>query len=241
MFSRGQARALWRSGTIQLFRLFCYRRFRVCEVCDGLNVTHGLSFSFKVKSNRGLGFTVIGGEHQPKYPDADFDDDDRAAAGTLLQLKSIAPGGPADLDGRLRSGDALLYINEQDVLGFTHDQVIELFQKIHPGETVRLRICRGYSLPADATDPRAQVITTDAISASGAGMGNSGSLGRSRPRLMDVQSQSTSETRTTSMDTNDQEVAAAFAEQPSTATGPLYTLKIAKGRKSFGLVHSMSR
>ena len=80
-----------------------------------------------IKSTQGLGFTVIGGE--PQFPNADFEDDDSAAgAGTLLQLKSIAPNGPAHVDGRLRPGDVLVTINDRSVLGYTHDQVIHLFQ-----------------------------------------------------------------------------------------------------------------
>ncbi|XP_055329132.1 membrane-associated guanylate kinase, WW and PDZ domain-containing protein 3-like isoform X2 [Paramacrobiotus metropolitanus] len=182
------------------------------------------------KSNRGLGFTIIGGEANQKFPDADFDEDDVTGMGTLLQLKSIAPGGPADLDGRLRSGDALVNINDRCVLGFTHDQVIELFQKIQPGELVRLRVCRGYPLPADATDPRAQIITTDAVSSAGNGVT---SVGSSRPRMVETQRQSTTDTRT-SIDTNDQEVAAAFFDQQPVASGPLYKLQITKGSSGFG-------
>ncbi|OQV21245.1 Membrane-associated guanylate kinase, WW and PDZ domain-containing protein 2 [Hypsibius exemplaris] len=182
-----------------------------------------------IKSSQGLGFTVIGGE--PQFPNADFEDEDTAAAGagTLLQLKSIAPNGPAHVDGRLRPGDVLVTINERSVLGYTHDQVIHLFQGIYPGDQVRMRVCRGYDLPQDATDPRAQVITTDAVSSSGAG--NTNSLGRNKPRAYILPRQTVS---VSAIDTNDQEVADAFDEQQSAPSGPLYRVNIAKGASGFG-------
>ena len=59
--------------------------------------------------------------------------------------------------GLFVAGDVLVTINERNVLGYSHDQVIELFRTIQAGQQVRMRICRGYALPADATDPTAQV------------------------------------------------------------------------------------
>jgi C-terminal processing protease CtpA/Prc len=47
------------------------------------------------KGLRGFGFTIVGGDH----PDE------------LLQVKSIVPGGPASVDGKIRIGDALTKVN----------------------------------------------------------------------------------------------------------------------------------
>ncbi|XP_044741559.1 membrane-associated guanylate kinase, WW and PDZ domain-containing protein 1 isoform X2 [Chrysoperla carnea] len=100
------------------------------------------------KSSRGLGFTIIGG-------DDDVDE--------FLQIKSIVPNGPAWLDGKLQTGDLIVYVNETCVLGFTHNQVVNLFQSISPGEAVCLEVCRGYPLPFDPNDPNTEVVTTVAV------------------------------------------------------------------------------
>lgn len=100
------------------------------------------------KSSRGLGFTIVGG-------DDDVDE--------FLQIKSIVPNGPAWLDGKLQTGDLIVYVNETCVLGFTHNQVVNLFQSISPGEAVCLEVCRGYPLPFDPNDPNTEVVTTVAV------------------------------------------------------------------------------
>ena len=46
----------------------------------------------------------------------------------FLQIKSVVPNGPAWLDGNLKTGDVLVYVNDTCVLGFTHhDMVCQLF------------------------------------------------------------------------------------------------------------------
>lgn len=47
------------------------------------------------KGLRGFGFTIVGGDH-PDEP---------------LQVKSIVPGGPASVDGKIRIGDTLTKVN----------------------------------------------------------------------------------------------------------------------------------
>ncbi|XP_046353265.1 membrane-associated guanylate kinase, WW and PDZ domain-containing protein 1-like isoform X6 [Haliotis rufescens] len=101
-----------------------------------------------VKSIRGFGFTIIGGDHV----DEEF-----------LQIKSVVENGPAYLDGKLRTGDVLVYVNNSCVLGYTHQDVVSLFQTIPPGDTVMLDICRGYPLPFDPADPTNRIITTVAV------------------------------------------------------------------------------
>lgn len=103
-----------------------------------------------VKSSRGLGFTIVGGDDTEEE---------------FLQIKSVVPNGPAWLDGKLQTGDVLVYVNETCVLGFTHHDMVSVFQSISPSETVTLEVCRGYPLPFDPNDPNTEVVTTVAVNA----------------------------------------------------------------------------
>lgn len=80
-----------------------------------------------------------------------------------MQIKSIVANGPAWLDGKLQTGDILVYVNDTCVLGFTHHEMVNVFQSILPGETVTLEVCRGYPLPFDPNDPNTEVVTTIAV------------------------------------------------------------------------------
>ncbi|XP_071805383.1 membrane-associated guanylate kinase, WW and PDZ domain-containing protein 3-like isoform X1 [Asterias amurensis] len=106
------------------------------------------------KSNRGFGFTIVGGDDSEEF----------------LQIKSVVPSGPAHADGVLKTGDVLVFIKSQalpqpvKVLGYTHQQVVILFQAIMPGEHVELEVCRGYPLPFDPDDPNTHIVTSYAIS-----------------------------------------------------------------------------
>ncbi|XP_071961683.1 membrane-associated guanylate kinase, WW and PDZ domain-containing protein 3-like isoform X2 [Antedon mediterranea] len=95
-----------------------------------------------LKSNRGFGFTIIGGDDPEEF----------------LQIKSVVEGGPAYDDGVLQMGDVLVYVNDTLVLGFTHHDVVKMFQAVHPGEPVDLDVCRGYPLPFDPEDPYTHVV-----------------------------------------------------------------------------------
>ncbi|UYV65354.1 MAGI3 [Cordylochernes scorpioides] len=103
-----------------------------------------------VKSPRGFGFTIIGGENPVGQPE-------------FLQIKSVVSGGPAWTDARLATGDVLVYVGDNCVLGSSHADVVRLFQAIPPGQAVGLTVCRGYPLPFDLDDPNNQVVTTSAI------------------------------------------------------------------------------
>ncbi|KAF2361077.1 PDZ domain [Trinorchestia longiramus] len=101
-----------------------------------------------IKSSRGLGFTIVGGD--------DSKDE-------FLQIKSVVPNGPAWQDGNLRTGDVLVYVNDTCVLGYTHADVVNIFQNIEPGRAVYLEVCRGYPLPFDPNDPNTEIVTTVAV------------------------------------------------------------------------------
>lgn len=105
-----------------------------------------------VKSSRGLGFTIVGGDDNVQE---------------FLQIKSVVPNGPAWLDGKLLTGDVLVYVNDTCVLGFSHNDMVNVFKSIGGGETVALEVCRGYPLPFDPNDPNTEVVTTIAVNAPG--------------------------------------------------------------------------
>ncbi|XP_019133999.2 membrane-associated guanylate kinase, WW and PDZ domain-containing protein 2a isoform X5 [Larimichthys crocea] len=85
------------------------------------------------KSNMGFGFTIIGGDEPDEF----------------LQVKSVIPDGPAAADGKMATGDVIVYINDVCVLGTTHADVVKLFQSVPIGQSVTLVLCRGYPLPYD--------------------------------------------------------------------------------------------
>ncbi|XP_049538905.1 membrane-associated guanylate kinase, WW and PDZ domain-containing protein 2 [Anopheles darlingi] len=119
-----------------------------------------------VKSTRGLGFTIVGGDDSVEE---------------FLQIKSIVPNGPAWLDGRLKMGDVLVYVNDICVLGFTHHEMVNIFQSIMPGEEVHLDVCRGYQLPFDPNDPNTEVVTTIAVD----GLTNGGAVTDSELKFLE--------------------------------------------------------
>nr|XP_046152973.1 membrane-associated guanylate kinase, WW and PDZ domain-containing protein 2a isoform X9 [Oncorhynchus gorbuscha] len=96
------------------------------------------------KSNMGFGFTIIGGDEPDEF----------------LQVKSVIPDGPAAQDGKMDTGDVIVYINDVCVLGTTHADVVKLFQSVPIGQSVTLVLCRGYQLPYDPEDPSAGATTT---------------------------------------------------------------------------------
>uniref|UniRef100_A0A674A7G7 Membrane-associated guanylate kinase, WW and PDZ domain-containing protein 1 n=1 Tax=Salmo trutta TaxID=8032 RepID=A0A674A7G7_SALTR len=96
------------------------------------------------KSNMGFGFTIIGGDEPDEF----------------LQVKSVIPDGPAAQDGKMDTGDVIVYINDVCVLGTTHADVVKLFQSVPIGQSVTLVLCRGYQLPYDPEDSGAGTTTT---------------------------------------------------------------------------------
>lgn len=56
-----------------------------------------------------------------------------------------------------------MYVDSQSVFGFSHSDIINLFQSIPVGSKVTLEVCRGYSFTFDPDDPSTEVITTVAV------------------------------------------------------------------------------
>ena len=71
--------------------------------------------------------------------------------------------GAASRDGQLRQGDVLVYVNGECVLGYTHQDVVEIFQSIAVGQAVQLSVCRGYPLSIDPDDPNIEIMPLAAI------------------------------------------------------------------------------
>ncbi|XP_047209279.1 membrane-associated guanylate kinase, WW and PDZ domain-containing protein 1-like isoform X1 [Girardinichthys multiradiatus] len=99
------------------------------------------------KSCRGFGFTVVGGDEPDEF----------------LQIKSLVLDGPAAVDGKMETGDVIVSVNDTIVLGYTHAQVVKIFQSIPIGSMVDLSLCRGYPLPFDPDDPNTSLVTSVAI------------------------------------------------------------------------------
>jgi atrophin-1 interacting protein 3 (BAI1-associated protein 1) len=100
------------------------------------------------KTPYGFGFTIIGANETSE----DF-----------LQIKFIVPDGAAARDGHLKQGDVLVYVNNECVLGYTHQDVVEIFQSIPAGNNVELTVCRGYPLSIDPNDPNIEIMSLPAI------------------------------------------------------------------------------
>ncbi len=67
----------------------------------------------------------------------------------------------------LSTGDVLVYVNDTCVLGFTHHDMVSMFQSIATGDLVALEVCRGYPLPFDPDDPDTEIVTTVAVTSPG--------------------------------------------------------------------------
>ncbi|KAI4808574.1 hypothetical protein KUCAC02_000631 [Chaenocephalus aceratus] len=76
-----------------------------------------------VNDGTGLGFGIVGGKT------------------TGVIVKTILPGGIADQDGRLRSGDHILRIGDTDLLGMGSEQVAQVLRLC--GNRVKLVVTRG--------------------------------------------------------------------------------------------------
>ncbi|CAH8559134.1 unnamed protein product [Heterobilharzia americana] len=107
--------------------------------CSDLKQLRGpLITTTLVKSPRGFGFTIIGGS-----------DCNRSA---YLQVKHLVPGGPASLNSQLAVGDVMVSVNGTNVLGYTHSQLVSLFQSIPVGASISLLVSQGYRLRRDVND-----------------------------------------------------------------------------------------
>uniref|UniRef100_A0A665XEY4 Multiple PDZ domain crumbs cell polarity complex component n=1 Tax=Echeneis naucrates TaxID=173247 RepID=A0A665XEY4_ECHNA len=89
-----------------------------------------------VNDGTGLGFGIVGGKT------------------TGVIVKTILPGGIADQDGRLRSGDHILRIGDTDLYGMGSEQVAQVLRQC--GNRVKLVVTRG---PVDENPSVSAVIS----------------------------------------------------------------------------------
>ncbi|XP_053270099.1 tyrosine-protein phosphatase non-receptor type 13 [Pleuronectes platessa] len=82
------------------------------------------------KSAKGLGFSFVMCELDPPTPDF----------GSLVRIKQLFPGQPAEQSGRIKEGDVLLAVNGQSLKDLSYPKVLRLF-KLSPPE-VRLTLYR---------------------------------------------------------------------------------------------------
>ncbi|XP_072260382.1 multiple PDZ domain protein isoform X2 [Pyxicephalus adspersus] len=92
-----------------------------------------------VNDGSGLGFGIVGGK----------------ATGVIV--KTILPGGVADQNGRLRSGDHILKIGDTDLAGMSSEQVAQVLRQC--GNRVKLVIARGPVVDSTTTTASASVQT----------------------------------------------------------------------------------
>ncbi|XP_064604764.1 multiple PDZ domain protein-like isoform X2 [Liolophura sinensis] len=96
-----------------------------------------------INDGSGLGFGIIGGRS------------------TGVVVKTILPGGVADNDGRLRSGDHILQIGDVNVRGMSSEQVASVLRQ--SGSHVRLVVARAVMEPAPNPVAHAPIIPTNQL------------------------------------------------------------------------------
>uniref|UniRef100_A0A1I7S3V7 Membrane associated guanylate kinase, WW and PDZ domain containing 2a n=1 Tax=Bursaphelenchus xylophilus TaxID=6326 RepID=A0A1I7S3V7_BURXY len=107
--------------------------------CDPAQLKGELITTRLVKGPQGLGFTLVG-------------NDRHSIQNEFIQIKSILPGGPAALDNTLHTGDVLVYVDNELMLGASQDTACRLLRSVVVGEAVTIQVCRGYPLILDHTN-----------------------------------------------------------------------------------------
>uniref|UniRef100_H3B2S0 Tyrosine-protein phosphatase non-receptor type 13 n=1 Tax=Latimeria chalumnae TaxID=7897 RepID=H3B2S0_LATCH len=98
--------------------------------------------NLKKSAKHGLGFQIVGGEKTSKLDLGIF-------------ISAITPGGPADLDGRLKPGDRLISVNNESLEGVAHDAAVGILQNAPDDVTLVIsqpkeRLYKVDSLPTHA-------------------------------------------------------------------------------------------
>lgn len=89
-----------------------------------------------VKGERGLGFSIL--DYQDPLDPTD----------TLIVIRSLVPGGVAQMDGRLIPGDRLLFVNETRLENASLDQAVQAL-KGAPKGIVQIGVAK--PLPIDSS------------------------------------------------------------------------------------------
>lgn len=91
-----------------------------------------------LKGERGLGFSIL------DYQDP-LDSND-----TLIVIRSLVPGGVAQIDGRLIPGDRLLFVNEMNLENASLDQAVQAL-KGAPKGVVRIGVAKPLPMATDSS------------------------------------------------------------------------------------------
>lgn len=95
----------------------------------------GYTFEITVNKGRSFGLTIIGGDE----PD------------TLIQVRNVVPNIPV-ISEKVLAGDVIVAVNDTYVIGWSHGQLVELFNSIPTNSLTTIKLCRGYPLPDDEID-----------------------------------------------------------------------------------------
>ncbi|XP_060527613.1 partitioning defective 3 homolog B isoform X2 [Cylas formicarius] len=87
-----------------------------------------------VKGPRGLGFSIT-------------TRDNPAGGNCPIYIKNIIPEGAAVEDGRLRIGDRLLQVNEEEMTGKSQADAVAILRKVAPGSKVKIVVSRQEDVP----------------------------------------------------------------------------------------------
>ena len=64
---------------------------------------------------------------------------------------------------RFSLGDILVYVNDTNVLGYSHTDVVRIFQSLSVNDVIRLTVCRGYPLVVNFDDPQIDVVSVNGV------------------------------------------------------------------------------
>lgn len=67
---------------------------------------------------------------------------------TLIQVRNVVPNTPIISD-KVLPGDVIVAVNEHVTVGWSHQQLVRLFNSIPTNAVTTIKFCRGYALPED--------------------------------------------------------------------------------------------
>lgn len=56
-----------------------------------------------------------------------------------------------------------MYVNDTNVLGYSHTDVVRIFQSLSINDVIRLSVCRGYPLSVNFDDPQIDVVSVNGV------------------------------------------------------------------------------
>ncbi|XP_050310493.1 partitioning defective 3 homolog isoform X3 [Anthonomus grandis grandis] len=87
-----------------------------------------------IKGPRGLGFSIT-------------TRDNPAGGNCPIYIKNIIPEGAAVEDGRLKIGDRLLQVNDEEMTGKSQSEAVAILRKVPPGSKVKIVVSRQEDVP----------------------------------------------------------------------------------------------